>query len=208
MVDRSKSDMKSTRTYLAKSPDSDSLNLPDLLSHIADIKYPCTKKAIAISAENPKLLYKDFDFFVDLLGNENRIIKWTAIHVLGNLAQYDPDDKISKVLPVFYSFLKGREMITASNAIKALGVVARNKPEYRDAIMKEMLKVEKGEYYNKGELSPECRNIAIGNAIDVLAQFPDKLVGNKPAVRFVERQLENTRPSVRKRAEKLMKKIG
>jgi hypothetical protein len=204
-----KSAKTSKRTSISgvKSAGTDPINLPDLLSNIADVKYPCTKRAIAISKEAPQDLYADFDFFVELLDNKNRLLKWTAIRVLGNLSQDDPENKIRKVIPEFYRYLKGPEMITASNTIKTLGMVARSKPEYRIEIMKELLKVEDAEYYNKGELSPECLNIAIGNVIEVYGQFPAELASHEPMVKFVERQLENTRPSVVKRAEKVMKKI-
>ncbi len=60
--------------------------LNDFFSKTAMIKYASTKKAIAISKEDPSELYPDFDFFVELLNSENQIIKWTAIQVIGNLS--------------------------------------------------------------------------------------------------------------------------
>ncbi|MFH1675949.1 MAG: hypothetical protein ABIC40_02905, partial [bacterium] len=57
------------------------LNLNDFLSPNPKIKYPCTKRAIEISAKNPDSLYTDLDFFVDMLDNKNNILKWTAIIV-------------------------------------------------------------------------------------------------------------------------------
>lgn len=49
--------------------------LNDFFSKTARIKYAGTKKAIAISKDNPGELYPDFDFFVELLNSENQIIK-------------------------------------------------------------------------------------------------------------------------------------
>lgn len=62
-------------------------------------------------------------------------------------------------------------MITAANAIGALSEITKNKPEYRQEILKALLEVEKAKYYNKGCLSPECRNVALGHVIKSFDEF-------------------------------------
>jgi len=86
--------------------------LNDILSKTAKIKYASAKKTIAISKEDPSVLYSDFDFFIEFLNSENQIIKWTAIQIIGNLS------KVDKLLP---------EMIIADNTILALSEIALNK---------------------------------------------------------------------------------
>lgn len=56
----------------------------------------------------------------------------------------------------------------------------------------------------KGELSPECRNVACGKAIDTLDRIFDRLDDPAPVVRFVKRQLKSCRPAVVKKAEKFL----
>lgn len=180
------------------------LNLKDLESKNPKIKYGCTKTAIALSKKNPKALYSRLDAFVELLNNENRVLKWSAILVIGNLSQADFKNKISKLVPRLLRFLQEKEMITAANSIKALGQIAKYKPEFKQKIFLELLKVEKAQYYNKGKLSPECRNIALGKVMDVLNDFPDELKNRKELVSLVKRQTKNTRPAVKKRAVQLL----
>jgi hypothetical protein len=115
--------------------------LNDFFSKTAKIKYASTKKAIVISKDNPAELYPDFDFFIELLSNENQIIKWTAIQVIGNLSKVDKKKKIDKLLPKLISFLNCEKMITANNTILALSEIALNKPEYQEKIFKELIKV-------------------------------------------------------------------
>lgn len=69
------------------------INLKDLDSKNPKIKYACAKQAIEISKKNPGDLYKDFDFFVELLESENNIFKWTAIQVIGNFSKADEKNK-------------------------------------------------------------------------------------------------------------------
>src|SRR3972149_3735315 len=105
------------------------LNFQDLKSDNPNIKYGFTKKAIALSEKKPPAIYSLLDDFVKLLENENRIFKWSAIMVIGNLSKADKKNKINKLVPRLLHFLKEKEMITAANSIKALGEIAKNKPE-------------------------------------------------------------------------------
>lgn len=55
-------------------------------------------------------------------------------------------------------------------------------------------------------MTPECRNIAKGKAVEAFDLFFDQIKDQAPVIRFVKRQLKNTRNSTRKKAEKLLKK--
>ena len=178
------------------------INLNNFISKTAKIKYASTKKAIAISKDNPAELYPDFDFFVELLNNENQIIKWTAIQVIGNLSKVDEKKKVDKLLPRLINFLDCGKMITANNTIVALSEIALNKPEYQEMIFKELIKVE---HYNYDTL--ECRNVALGKVILALDKFKNKIKDRKDILEFLERQTNNTRASVKKRAIKLLEKL-
>ena len=166
------------------------------------IKYTSTKKAIVISKENPGELYLDFDFFIELLNSENQIIKWTAIQVIGNLSKVDKKKKVDKLLPRLIGFLNCGKMITANNTILALSEIALNKPEHQEMIFKEFIKVE---HYNYDTL--ECRNVALGKVVSVLGKFKDEIKDRKDILEFLEKQTNNTRASVKKRAIKLLEKL-
>ncbi len=176
--------------------------LNDFFSKTTKIKYAGTKKAIAISKDNPGELYPDFDFFIELLNSENQIIKWTAIQVIGNLSRVDKRKKIDKLLPKLIGFLNCGEMITANNTILALSEIALNKSEYQEKIFKELIKVE---HYNYDTL--ECRNVALGKVVLALGKFKDEIKDRKDILEFLERQTNNTRASVKKRAIKLLEKL-
>jgi len=113
---------------------------------------------------------------------------------------------VEKIFRKYYAPIGGTVMVTAANIIGNSEKIVRAKPELADAVTKEILKVEKSSYLNKGDPSPECRNVAIGQAIDAFDQFYD-LVGPKTKVmNFVKRQLTNTRKQVAGKAERFIKK--
>lgn len=183
------------------------LNLKNLRSEKPEIKYCCAKRAIALSQKEPSALYPQMDVFVKLLDSENHILKWTAIIIIGNLSAADKQNKINKLVPRLVKFLHEKEMITAANSIKALGQIAKNKPSFKEKIFREFLKVEKAKYYNKGLLSPECRNIAIGHVLNVLDSFRDDLPSRKDIISFIKRQTKNNRLAVKRRAVQLLRQI-
>jgi hypothetical protein len=167
----------------------------------ATVKYRCEKVLRTISAMQPEILYPRFDFFARLLENNNAFLKWGAIATIANLARTDLDNRFESIFDKYFSAITGPVMITAANTIRGAAKIAAAKPALADRISKEILKVEGAKYK-----TPECRNVAIGHAIDSLDQF-FALVQDKGAIiRFVERQLRNTRAPVRKRAERFLKK--
>jgi len=167
----------------------------------ATVKYRCEKVLRAISAKQPEILYPRFDFFARLLENKNAFLKWGAIATIANLARADADDKFESIFDKYFYAITGPVMITAANTIRGGAKIVAAKPALADRIAKEILRVEGAKYR-----TPECRNVAIGHAIDSLDQF-FALVQDKGAItRFVKRQLRNTRAPVRKRAERFLKK--
>lgn len=182
------------------------LNLDDLSSDKARVKYACAKQAIVISQNCPEDLYSDFDFFAKLLNSDNNIFKWTAIKVIGNLSKVDNKRKVDRILLSLIALLFDKSMITAANAVGALSQIAKNKPEHRQEILKALLKVEKAKYYSKGDLSLECRNVVIGHVIKSFDKFGEEIFAEEDVRAFLKRQTENTRPKVRELAEKLLRK--
>ncbi len=177
------------------------INFTDLLSQDPKVKYGCAKNLLAITKENPAEIYPNLDFFVELLDSENKIIKWTAIDIIGNLARVDEAKKIDTLMEKLFGLLNTGNMITANHAIMALSNIALTKPEHRKRITDELLKVE-GYNYD----TDECRNIAIGTVIRAIGPYFNELKDGEATVEFVRRQTQNSRNATRKKAEKFLAK--
>ncbi len=182
------------------------LNLKDLFAEKPEVKYHAAKKPIQVSLEDPSGLYPDFETFERFLSGENNVLRWTAIKVIGNLARVDTKNKIDKNIPILASFVTDRSLITAANAIAVLSLIAKNKPKFKEVILKTILKVEKATYYNKGEPSPECRNVVLGHVLHNLQYFGEDIYSRQDTRDFLERQTKNTRPKVQATAKKLLEK--
>jgi hypothetical protein len=171
-------------------------------------KYAYEKTLRRLSEKKPECVYPYFEVFVEMLDNENSFLKWGAIMTLANLTTVDTEKKFEKIFRKYYEPIRGPVMITAGNIIGSSSTIVRAKPELGDAIAREILKVEKAEFLHKGIPSPECRNVAIGQAIDTFDQIFDFIGPRVKVENFVKRQLNNTRKQVVKKAEKFMKKYA
>jgi len=184
---------------------------PELLSQVfeglnvpkAAIKFGCEKTLRLISEKAPQLLYPHYDFFVALLDSENSFLRWGAIHTLGNLAAVDSQNRFEEVFEKYFAPIPGPALIPAANAIGGAARIAKARPELTPRITAELLKVEQASYQ-----TPECRNVALGQAIDSFDAFFDNVEDKEAVLAMVERQLANTRNATRKRAERFLKRHG
>jgi hypothetical protein len=177
------------------------MNLKDLSSKNPKVKYAAAKRLTVLSAINPAKLYPRLDFFIKMLDHENQILKWTAIDVVGHLAESDKMKNVDRILKRLFGLLNAGKLITAGHAVQALVGIASVKPKYRDRINRELLKVERYQYD-----TAECRNIVIGFVIKTIGPLHAGSKDKKPVIGFVKRQLKNRRPATRKKAEQFLKR--
>ena len=200
-IARKGSDKEAIAEEITDRPESIVEVIEGLNSKKASIRYGCGKVLRIISKQHPEALYPHIDTFIKLLDSENNIMKWEGIQVIGNLACVDKGKKIDAILPRYLKPIQGPVMITAANVIGGAARIAAAKPYLAERIAKAMLKVEHAEY-----ATAECRNVALGHALDAFELFFDKIKNKQPVIDLVTKQLDNTRSGTRKKAEKLLKK--
>ncbi len=174
-----------------------------LQAEAARVRFGCAKILRLVAERQPGLLYPRFDFFVRLLDSENKIFQWEASFVLSHLARVDRENKFDAIFERYFAPIPGPVMITAANVIGGAARIALAKPHLADRIAAEVLKVERARYQ-----TAECRNVAIGHAILSFAAFFGALGAKAPVVKFVQRQLKNSRNATRKKAEQFLKRNG
>jgi len=181
--------------------------LPELFNGISSentrIRFKSAKILRIISEENPEMLYSKMDFFINLLNSKNKILKWIAVDVIGNLSSADTENKFDKIFNKFYALLADDSMITAGHVIDSSGKIARAKPHLQNKITKELLRVEKIEYRTS-----ECRNILLGKVILSFSQYINQINNTEEMVSLAKRQRDNSRKATRVKAEKFLRTHG
>ncbi|HUT96700.1 MAG TPA: hypothetical protein VMW60_01085 [Dehalococcoidales bacterium] len=182
---------------------------PELLADVmeglsarrASVKYGCSKVLRIISRKKPEVLYPSFDFFVRRLDIDNTFLRCDAILILANLAAVDSANRFEAIFDRYFAPIKGPTLIIAANIIGGAAGIALARPDLTDRITDELLKVEDAQYQ-----TAECRNIALGQAIDSFDGFFGQIGDKEQVRRFARKQLENTRNSTRRKAEQFLKK--
>ena len=183
---------------MPKQPESLIAALP---SDKARVKYPAIKALRAMSERSPGVLYPHFDFFAGLLGGENNILRWNTMLILGNLAAVDAERKLDAILASYLAPIAGPQLIDANNTMSGATAIALARPELADKVVAHILKAERGRY-----ATPECRNVAIGRALECLARLLTVVPDPRPIQRFARRQVKNSRPATAKKAQRLLKR--
>ena len=195
--------------YVIKNPECIEQLIEGVTAPKGSLRFGYEKVLRLISEEHPELIYPYFSVFKKLSACDNSFLKWGAILTIANLASVDSGKKIDKIFKEYYAPVMGPVMVTAANTIGGSVKIALAKPYLTRKITQKILKVEKAKFLHHGELSPECRNVAIGQAIDSFDQFFEQIENKDTVLRFVKRQLKNTRTKVARKAEKfLMKHTG
>ena len=179
--------------------------IPGILDGLASptsLKLRSAKALNLISASRPELLYPHFDFFTGLLSSPHRILKWNAIFILANLAMIDKKHKFDAIFDSYYSHMRDGDLITAANIAAGSGKIAAARPELRESITEELLKID---------IVPlptdECREIARGKALEAFMYYPAELSTNERVHDFIQQCLASRRPAMRRKAEKALKKL-
>jgi hypothetical protein len=165
-------------------------------------KFAIGKSLTALSQDQPEVLYPLFDRFAELLDEENKLIKWTALRILGNLAAVDAHARLEAILDRYLAPIAGPEMITSANAIAGAARIAASQPRLANRIISKILEVEHANFQTE-----ECRHIAIGHALKALGSLEDLGGQRDQVVAFANRQTTNPRPATGKKAERLLKAL-
>ena len=165
------------------------------------VKNASIKALAIISREEPKLLYPYCRFFIDLIDSADKILKWNAIDIVGNLSYVDSDNLLTlRILKKYFALLSNEAMITAAHSVDNLWKFAINKFKFQNDITSKLLKIE------NIERNPECKNIIIGKVIKTLAKYFHLIKDRQSVLSFVIRHQKNSRSGTRKKAEEFLKK--
>ena len=201
-------DKSMTREELLQKVRQDFGMLPEIIGGVssskAAIRYGCARVLMDLSEEYPEKLYPHMDFFMELLGSKYRILTWSGIAIIANLAEVDKDKKIDAIFDKYYSLLNDEYMVTVANLVSHSGKIALAKPHLIGKITNELLKVE--DISTTSHLTEECKRVIAEKTIKSLSLFFDKIDHKERVISFVERQLDSQRVTLRREAERFLKK--
>lgn len=188
---------------------------PDILQILIDIeksepsaiKFTAEKTVRNLSENNPELFVGMEDKVFSLLKSENTFIRLGNIITCSNLAPIGTE-KISELFKeVYISFLYSKNIAEFGNAVKGIPKIISSFPLLEKKLIQPLFEADQRVFIHKGKPSPECSNVAAGKVIDVFAKISNNLSYREEMLGFAKRNLNNTRNSTKRKAEKLVKKL-
>lgn len=174
--------------------------LEGVSSEKAKTRYGCSKVLRILSEDDPKALYPRWDFFEDMLDNENTFLRANAVHIVANLTRVDSKSKFENLFNRFYGIMNDKSMIPTVNLVGVSGAVAKAKPGLQTRITNRLLKIDKTHH------GQECKDVIKGGVISSFDEYFEESKDKKKILDFVRKELKNNRPATRKKAEKFLKK--
>ena len=187
----------------------DTAVLPELLSILETektaVKYQAEKVVRQLSEKDPRRLYPYFMRVAGLFNSPNQFIKWGAILTLPNLLPVDSENQWKTVREAYLPFYKSQAIAEFGNAVQSVPKILSAHPEEEQTILPLLLDVDSRVFLHKGEVSPECKNVAKGHVLECFINLYARSSYQTQMRGFAKQNLENPRKQVRAKASKLLK---
>ena len=152
------------------------------------------KAVQVIAQEDPDFLYKEWDYFQEMLKSPNNYHKYIAIYILASLTRVDMDNKFERIFNDYYGVLAGDKAMTASHVALNSSIIAHNKPDLRSRIVDILMSIDDIHQGKQKELIKAYAIEALGK---IYLEADDKqLIEN-----FIKSQLDSKSPKTRKMAQ-------
>jgi hypothetical protein len=115
---------------------------------------------------------------------------------------------IEKIYEKYFSYLSSPTMITAANVVQNAYKIILSRPQLEKDITKKLLDIKNYTYYIKDEQSDECKNVLYGHMLDCFDKYFESSLMKKEIIDFAKEQLNNSKVSVAKKAQKFLKKYN
>lgn len=183
--------------------------LPELLSIIetekSAVKYQAEKAVRQLSETDPQLLSPYFMRIAGFLGSSNQFIKLGTLLTIPNLLPVDSENQWKAIRETYLAFYKSQTIAEFGNAVQSLPKILAVHPQEEQIILPLLLDVDSRVFIHKGEISPECKNVAKGHILECFLNLYARSSYQTEMRAFAEQNLENPRKQVRTRANKLLK---
>ncbi len=163
------------------------------------VKYGCSSLLRMISDRKPEMLVDHWKEFTKQLESETSYLRWDAISIVANLAGAVNKRRLDTILERYLEPIQGPVLVTAANTIGAAARLAERQPKVASEVVDGILQVGRAKY-----ATPDCKDIAIGQAITALGSIYGQLDDPARVLRFVRRQRDNKRAATQAKAERFL----
>lgn len=151
---------------------------------------------------NPNLFYRYWDEFKYLLKHENTYHRQIGIVVLSNLINVDVNNKFSEIIDDYLNCLYDDKILIGKYCVMYLKNIVRNKPEYRNQIIHELLNHRQKTHYTKKQEA-----LLDFYIIELFEEIYQDLTNKEKIRAYIFERKESISPKTKKKSKQLIKKF-
>lgn len=159
---------------LSKEPQALSEVIGILVSGKGAVRFKCDKVIRRLSEKEPNLVYDHYNEIASLMASENSCLRWGAILTVSGLAAADAERKFDRYLDTWLALLDSGHVVDSANMAGNAWKVVKARPDLEAYVTRALLLIEHRTYYHKGEVSEECRLVAMGAALLSFMEYFDE----------------------------------
>ena len=168
------------------------------------VRFKCDKVVRRLAEKEPDLAYVHFDDIASLISSDNSFLRWGAILTVSMLVRSDKDRKFDRYLDVWLSLLDSGHVVDSANMAGNAWKIVKSRPDLEPVVTRALLSIKHRTYYHKGEVSEECRFVAMGAALESFMEYYDDSSMNAEILEFARRASLCTRKKTSALALKLL----
>jgi hypothetical protein len=177
--------------------------LDGLVSKEDAYRYNCFEVLLQISEGQPRVLYPEWDRFVELMGSGNAFHRSIALQLIANLTGADDEEgQFENLFDEYFNLLDDEKVMVARYLVQSAGQIARRKPHLREKIAEKLLDIDQTHH-------AEGRKALIkADAVEFFETFFEELPDKERVLAFIEGMLACSSPKARKAAKAFLNKHG
>jgi hypothetical protein len=158
---------------ISKDPQALSVVVGILVNGKGAVRFKGDKVIRRLSEKEPNLVYCHYDDIASLVSSDNSILRWGAILTVSGLAGCDIKRKFDRYLDTWLALLDSGHVVDSANMAGNAWKIVKERPDLEPAVTRALLSIEHRIYYHKGEVSEECRLVAMGAALGSFIEYYD-----------------------------------
>jgi len=158
---------------ISKDPQALSEVVGILVNGKGAVRFKCDKVIRRLSEREPNLVYCHYDDIASLVSSDNSFLRWGAILTVSGLAGCDTKRKFDRYLDTWLALLDSGQVVDSANMAGNAWKVVNARSDLEPAVTRALLSIEHRTYYHKGEVSEECRLVAMGAALGSFIEYYD-----------------------------------
>lgn len=168
------------------------------------VRFKCDKAVRRLAEKDPSLAYSHFDEIASLLRSDNSFLRWGSILTVSALVGIDKDRRLDNHLAELIRLLDTGHVVDSANVAGNAWKVVSARPDLEPLVTSSLLAIEQKTYFYKGEVSEECRLVAMGAALQSFMEYFDASSMKAEILAFARRAAECPRKKTSVLASKLL----